>query len=272
MTRNMSDDSLSKYHEVFIDSISVMSAVGSNNPFNMIISQELNNAVLDTITIQNGMAYVEGITFNRLSFENKIISSYSERLNCICIKNCKLNEIDTSIGCNLLAIEDSFFKNFKSIFITHTTYLNNVNSDKPLNLDLTICDSFIANNVELSEFTYDSISSMRKSKNKRNYIVYPFDNAKGLVSSNDIHTYDNGTSNPPSIIRGSFIGKIKEVWIENNMIYREINKLNSDRIHSFAVYTDDPKLLDFLFEHGEEDKYKGISGSMYYLLKKLLSK
>lgn len=272
-TKNMSDERLQEYHQEFIDSITIMSVSGSNNPFKMILNQELKDAKLDRIIFSSGKAWVKGLKFNELSVA---YNGDSDIKGCICITDCELNTIDLISRCDVFAVKDSTINTMPRIIVQEATYLDNVKSNEPIDLDISSTEALLLNNTEVSENIYLTLKQMsdksQHSYTGRNIKLYNFEDFKEKgVCSEDYH-YHPDVNSPPILIEGTFVDAFRIVLDTDSMIKKLYRKLNTDVVYSFSIYTDDPKMLEFVYSITEGGKYKGIPANMFYLLKKLLNK
>lgn len=273
---NLSDERLSEYHQEFIDNITIMSVSGSNNPFKMIITLELKDAELDKISFSNGMAYVENIMFDTLRITTSVNSNTKQKKGCICLVNCELNTIETDSRCDLFAAKNTTIRNLNPIVVYEVAYLDNLKSNDPIELNIDNAEVLLLNETNISKEMYKSLYMMvnrETSSKNRKLILYPFEEfkAKGVCSSDTFH-YANGSNNPPVVIEGSFIEMFKHYFDDDNTVTKLIRKLNRNVIEDFVVYTDDPKMMEFLYKHNEGKKYQGVPAGMFYLLRKLLNK
>jgi len=272
-TKHMSDERLAEYHQTFIDSINQMQSTGSNNPFQMIISQELKDATLDTVYFSKGMAYVSDMKFDTLNIGNNAEGDFK---GCICLKNCELHIIDITSRCDLFAAQNTTIKINPNLIVYEAVYLDNVKCDEPISLNIASAEALILNNTELSDFTYSILDRMVNAldKNKeRKILLYSFDGfkEKGVCSSDSFY-YPNGHNKAPVEILGTFIGMFNIHFDDQTTIKRLFRMLNMESVKSFSIYTDDSKLMEFVYNKTEGKKYGGIPAGMFFLLKKLLNK
>jgi hypothetical protein len=156
--------------------------------------------------------------------------------------------------------------------VYEVAYLDNVKCNEPIDLDLSSAEALLLNGTEISNDMYKVLNIMI-DKHGRKIKLYPFNGFKEKgVSSNDTYTYYNGANNPPTVVEGSFIEMFGLHFDNDVTIKRLIRLLNMDTVESFAIYTDNPNMLKFVFDKTDGKKYQGIPADMFYLFKKLLNK
>lgn len=273
-SRDMSDERLAEYHQLLIDNISAMSSTGSLNPFQMIIPQELKSAKLDIVIFSNGKAFVGGIKFEELSvYMNNLNEKNS--LGGICLDGCVLNKISMDNRCDIFLVKNTTINENPNINVYEVAYLDNVQCNEPITLDISNSEVLILKDTVISNIIYENINKMfgkHEPNFKRNIILYSFDGVKERgVYSPDYDQYINGSDKPPIFVEGSFLEMVR-MNFEDDRIKQLLRKLNKNTIEDFVVYTDDEKMMKFIYDKTEGAKYKGVPAGMYYLLKKLLNK
>lgn len=275
-TIKMNEESLIMYHQNFINSINYMKSAGSLNDMQMIINHELKDAKLDNLIFPNAKAYVENLKFDTLKISNVgLTNTYKDVKGCICIQNCELDTIDMDARCDLFSVEDSKINVIPKINVSNVVYLNNVESSESVDLGITSAEVLIYNNTNISDEMYNELGTMVNAfdtSQNRNLILNSFDDVKTKVNYPDYHVHSDDLSKPSQHIKGTFNGLFKAYWLDNSSITRLLRILNMDAIESFVIFTDDSKMMDFIFKRVEGKKYGDMSAKMFFLLKKLLNK
>jgi hypothetical protein len=269
-SKDFSDESLADYHSVFVNSIRAMKNTGSLNDFQMIIDHELKDAKLNSIVFSQAKAYVDNFKFDTLYVyfkENKY--SFKDVKGCICISNCEFDTINLDARCDLFSVEDSTINVIPEINVTNVVYLNNVKSNEPVNLNISPAEVLILNNTNVSDEMYDTVGGMT---NSRNIILNAFEDVQTKVTYPDVHIHGPDPSKPSQLIKGTFNKLFKMYWDDDSSIVNLFRYLNKNKIDDFAVYANDPKMLEIVFKATGGKKYGDIPASMFFMLKNLLNK
>jgi Asp-tRNA(Asn)/Glu-tRNA(Gln) amidotransferase B subunit len=162
------------------------------------------------------------------------------------------------------------------IIVYEVTYLDNVKSNKPIDLDISSSEVLLLNNTEVSEDIYLTLKQMRDEKQHsytgRNIKLYNFEDFKQKGVCSEDYQYHPDVNSPPILIEGTFVDAFRIVLDNDSMIKKLYRKLNIDVVYSFSIYTDDSKMLEFVYGITDGQKYQGVPANMFYLLKKLLNK
>jgi hypothetical protein len=116
---------------------------------------------------------------------------------------------------------------------------------------------------------YDTVGGMA---NSRNIILNAFEDVQTKVTYPDVYIHGPDPSKPSQLIKGTFNKLFKMYWDDDSSIVNLFRYLNKNKIDDFAVYANDPKMLEIVFKATGGKKYGDIPASMFFMLKNLLNK